>query len=774
MRIALQHLALLGLGILFLFAPAPAVHAQTTAPPASGGFPAQFTDSSGIIHKLVAGSQYTQTPGTPRQCAKYTGFANDYGCINPDGTLDQCFVGPNAIPSCTTPKTADGGSTTSSQVANTSLTTNTDASGKTTADAQPVDKSCSINTLDICLANAGTWIIKQIALLFLFIASFFAGLSGFLFNWIVYITVFQFGNLIGNNPGMLAAWGVLRDIGNILLLFGFIFMGISTILNLPGNEFTAKRALPALIIFAILMNFSLFAAEAVIDTSNAIGTTLYKQASQGLCTSGESQIDCATNKGIAGSIFKVSGISAIFNKDAAAQIPGNDFGAVIEILGLAIFAAVTAFVFFAALFLFITRAVVLAFLMAVSPIGFAGMAVPPLHEYASMWWQQLLKQSFFAPIYILLILISIKFMEGITTALNTASGGGATLHNLADAFSVTGASNVSMVVDFMLITGFMLGSLIIAKQMGAAGADRATKFAGAATFGTTAFIGRRTVGRAMYSGASALRGTKFGQTNTVGKFLVNSFDKGSKSNFDAGRAILGGIAKSQHLDIGTAQKGGYAGIVHAEEEKRKEFAKKLTATKEDKKVKEGLQTTKNLLQGELQDAEAELAAQVAVNEAALKPTRTALAQKYTQLQQARASGNAALAATLEKEFENDTKAYELEKEVADKKLDPAKARMAEAKKYMSQTDGQLKQNGQEPQRRYAESLDNNIRNPLDWWSYAGGVGNDADHHAATEILKNLDKSENERVVDAISALGGKLGGGGGGAPPAGGGDAAAH
>ena len=60
--------------------------------------------------------------------------------------------------------------------------------------------------------------------------------------------------------------------------------------------------------------------------------------------------------------------------------------------------------FFAAVFLFITRCVVLAFLMVTSPIGFAGMAIPPLHEMATKWWDQLLKQSFFAPIFILLIL----------------------------------------------------------------------------------------------------------------------------------------------------------------------------------------------------------------------------------------------------------------------------------------------------------------------------------------------------------------------------------
>lgn len=665
----------------------------------------------------------------------------------------------NAAATAATKQAATTGSAADIAKAATAQQTAADA-----ATAAAASKECAVEHPLICMQNAGMWLIKQIAILFLALAAFFAGVAGYLFNEIVYITVFQFGNIIGNNPGILAAWGVLRDIGNIILLFGFIFMGISTILSLPNNEFTAKRALPLLIIFAILMNFSLFAAEAIIDTSNAIGTTFYKQANVAQCPPEMDYKKCATELGIAGSIFRTSGISSIFSFSETA-LPKNDTAALVQVLFLSLFAMVAAFVFFAAVFLFITRAVVLAFLMAVSPIGFAGMAVPPLHEFASKWWKGILSQAFFAPVYILMVLISIKLMEGVSASLNPGGDGVVTL---ASAISASGTSNVAMVIIYMLVIGFMLASTIVAKQMGAAGADRATKFAGAASFGGVAWVGRRTVGRSLYNGATALRGTKFGQTNTVGKFLVSSFDKGSKGSFDVGRGILGGIAKSQHLDIGTAQKGGYAGIVHAEEEKRKEFAKKLTATKEDKKVKEGLTTTKNLLQDELRDAEADLAAQVVVNEATLKPTRDALAQKYTQLQQARESGDAARAAILEQQFENDTKAFELQKEAAEKKLDPAKAKIAEAKRYINQTEGQLKSNAQEPQRRYAESLHNDPKNPLDWWSYAGGVGSHSDHHAAEAILKDLDKNENQKVVDAISALGGKLGGGGGGAPAAGG------
>jgi hypothetical protein len=461
--------------------------------------------------------------------------------------------------------------------ADTAAATAATASGDTaraTADTQKATnasneaagkQSCQIDNLPQCFQDFISWIIERIALAFLFLAAFFAGLAGFLFNWIIYITVFQFGNLIGNNPGLLAAWGVLRDIGNILLLFGFIFMGISTILNLPGNEFTAKRALPAFIIFAVLMNFSLFAAESIIDVSNALGTTLYKQSSNGLCTEGDF-MQCATQQGIAGSIFKVSGIAAIFDPNAPTQISDKNglFAYLIVALGLTLFAAVAAFVFLAAVIMFITRAVVLAFLMATSPIGFAGMAVPPLHELASRWWSEILKQSFFAPIYILLILISIKFMEGVTVALNAVSGGG-NISSLAAAFSQTGASNVSMIINFLLIIGFMMGSVIIAKQMGALGADRATGMAGAAVFGGMARITNFGVGGTARLFRYGVQQTAGRSNNQLVRSLgssTSSFLKGvEKSNTDLRKTpVVGGLIAQQAG--GPAEHASYSDIQH--------------------------------------------------------------------------------------------------------------------------------------------------------------------------------------------------------------------
>lgn len=364
----------------------------------------------------------------------------------------------------------------------------------------------SVGNLVTCLSGFMYSIIKGVALFFLSLASVMLGIVGLLFNWTIYITVFQFGNLIGNNEGMLAAWGVLRDIGNIILLFGFIFMGISTILNLPGNEFTARKALPTLLIFALLMNFSLFAAEAIIDTSNALGSTFYRQAGTGLCPAEEKNpINCATNYGVAGAIMKLSGITRIFDPDIfnhKDQFPDNDSGAAIAIIGLTIFISVLAMVLLAAVFMLIARAVTLAFLMVVSPIGFAGMAIPPLHRFAKTWWDSLLSQAFFAPVYLLLVLISVKFLDGIRTALGTDG-----TMSLLEVFKASGVSNLSMVVLYILLIGFLLAAGESAKAMSAVGSGSATKMAGAVVFGGMARVSNTVIGGTARAARNTIQGT---------------------------------------------------------------------------------------------------------------------------------------------------------------------------------------------------------------------------------------------------------------------------
>ncbi|HVX90118.1 MAG TPA: hypothetical protein VHC20_00455 [Candidatus Paceibacterota bacterium] len=323
-------------------------------------------------------------------------------------------------------------------------------------------------------------LIEGIGLVVLSIANLLIYMVGALFNEVIIYTVFQFGDYFGNSAGLLAGWGVLRDVANIILIFGFVMLGVATILDIHGYE--VKKTLPRLIIFAILLNFSLLASEAVIDTANAFAALLYNQASQ-TCTSGTQQ-QCASggsSSGISGAVFQLSGIASTFSANTSNEGASPDhthWG--IAYIGMAIFVTILSVVLLAGVVMLVARGILLAFLMVLSPLGFAGLAVPPLEKYAHMWWDKLLSQAFFAPIYILLVLVGLKVAQGIA-GQNV---------NLMNALAYGNVTAIGSVVIFAVIIGFLVAALMSAKQLGAIGAQFAIGMATSAVSYPFALVSR--------------------------------------------------------------------------------------------------------------------------------------------------------------------------------------------------------------------------------------------------------------------------------------------
>ena len=74
-------------------------------------------------------------------------------------------------------------------------------------------------------------------------------------------TLIADGSSIGN--AITNAWVMIRDICNLAFIFGFIYLGIRTILDSDNSN--TKRMLASIIIGALLINFSLFFAKIIID-----------------------------------------------------------------------------------------------------------------------------------------------------------------------------------------------------------------------------------------------------------------------------------------------------------------------------------------------------------------------------------------------------------------------------------------------------------------------------------------------------------------------------
>ncbi|MDB5237054.1 MAG: hypothetical protein JWL88_156 [Parcubacteria group bacterium] len=360
-----------------------------------------------------------------------------------------------------------------------------------------------------CVANVGDCIINSVAFFILGFANYLLGIVGVLLNWVVVKTVFQFSQLIGNSAGLLTAWKILRDIGNLLLLFGFVLMGIGTILD--TSKLPDKKAIPMLIVFAVLLNFSIFAAEAVIDTSNVLTSVLYSQANTNPCATEV----CDINNGLAGHIMQSTGLSSIYGLGNPSDVKteATVTNKLLIVLGLTLFSIIGAVVLLATAIMLAWRAVVLTGLIILSPIGFAGMALPPLKKMASKWWNMLIHQAFFAPILFLLIFVDLKVTEGFSSATNN--------QNLANALT-NSSSNMGIIMVFLLIIAGLLAALIAAKNFGAMGASFAVNTATKAVFGSYNSglgLGGRAI-RGVGQRVPGLKDTAFGRgIASTGRFI---------------------------------------------------------------------------------------------------------------------------------------------------------------------------------------------------------------------------------------------------------------
>ena len=408
------------------------------------------------------------------------------------------------------------------------------------------------------------------------------GVVGMFFNWVMLVTVFQYATYFGNSEGILLAWSILRDLGNIMLLFGFIFIGLQTILNI--GHFSVGKALARLVIFAILINFSLFISGAIVDVSNVFASTFYNIASEGNCTEAASNADCV-GYGIAGKVLEAAGISAIFSLDGLQGIgevwmSHDGMKEMVLYTGLSIFLLIMMVTLAAAAIMFVIRAITLMLLLVVSPLGFAGMAIPQFEEQSSKWWKMLISQSFFAPIYLLFVFIGLKIMEGANETFNVGNA------SLTTALGNANVSTGGIFILFALMIGFMIAAMTIAKSMGAMGATFAVntsgKMVGAATLGTAGWIGRRTVGAGMERLGKTVE-KKYGTTHPgLSRMVLKATDAGSKASFDArSTKLMKGGAKAGGFELGAPSKTASHGIhgIHEKANKeREEFDKRIPPT----------------------------------------------------------------------------------------------------------------------------------------------------------------------------------------------------
>lgn len=347
------------------------------------------------------------------------------------------------------------------------------------------------------------------------------GVSAITLNYAVYYTVVTMGSYVSGLSAIGITWEILRDIGNIFLIFGFLAVGITTILNVDWYG-GGKKMLPMMFIAAIFLNFSLFFTEAIIDTGNLFATQFYQQINGGTIKPPNMSLQAVTEEGISNKIMSQLGLQTLYAGGNPKLLQDSNPW-LVGFMGILLF-IVTAFVMFALAFVLIARFVILIFLIILAPVGFAGLAVPQLAGRAKEWWHKLFEQTITAPVLLLMLYVALRV---ITDARFLTGFGQATTGPSATGF--VGNANLAgfgtFMLSFIVAMGLLIAVVIQSKSLSAFGASFASKAAGALSFGATAWAGRAVVGTGIGRGLLGNRFIKRGAVsdNALIKYGSRSF-----------------------------------------------------------------------------------------------------------------------------------------------------------------------------------------------------------------------------------------------------------
>jgi len=199
-----------------------------------------------------------------------------------------------------------------------------------------------------------------------------ASYSSYILDYVVTVIM---NKAITTDKNFTEAWTQVRNLANMIIVLGFVIVGIATALRIKTYE--ANKLLFPLIAVAILVNFSGLLCGIIIDASNI--------TTKGLMGNGSNNMGEVV-------IVNMVGVShTSLNVTDALKNTGKFAGECI--LWTFVYLG-TAFTFFYLGVLLIARYIVLIMLFVLSPLAFAFWIYPATRHLWTEWWNNFLKWAF--------------------------------------------------------------------------------------------------------------------------------------------------------------------------------------------------------------------------------------------------------------------------------------------------------------------------------------------------------------------------------------------
>ena len=396
-----------------------------------------------------------------------------------------------------------------------------------------------------------------------------AGLGGYFLDQATQFFVRDFGSIYRQYETQLElVWATFRDIINLALILGLVYVGFRFILE--ADDGAAKKNLVSIIIAALLVNFSLFFAKLVIEIGNVLASNF-----------AQSVIDLGEGDTTAGTMINLLRVATVLEVEANASSVSVVGSVMAHIFMSGFILIVAGIVFFYAAIVLLTRFVVLHFLIVTSPIAVLGWIFPRLSGTSNKWLQTLFNQSFVAAAMFFFFYVSLLIISTLGSSDLVADEG----LSAGAALTAAPGSVIGSFTIFILGAGLLIGSLIAAQSLGAAGGAagvgmlktiqgkitnggkniaRAVPRAAAASSAATM---RATRGRAAVKKINSKDYQRKLANNEITKEQHERLKRRAESSYDV-RNIPKAFKKNSMLNV---QEGGYA----ATEKARLEAAEKL-------------------------------------------------------------------------------------------------------------------------------------------------------------------------------------------------------
>lgn len=411
---------------------------------------------------------------------------------------------------------------------------------------------------------------------------------------ITYLSIGKFKSVV-DASGITLAWTIMRNLLNISFIFVLLYISITTILGSAGPK--QKSTIAQVIIAALLINFSLFFTRIAIDAGNYVAVALFNQTGGTLGQATEN-------------IMNATKLSTVFNFDFT--LTGQSSKLILMysqmILGILLIWA-----FASAAFLFLGRMILLLFLMATSPIGFVGDAIPWLKEYSDQWKKTLFGQIMVAPIFFLFMVIINEFLKNYSK-INTAVEG-------------VWASKFTLgpIIYYTIIIGFLMVAVKATKKLSGEVGNMAVKMIKAAiaaiaiavTGGTALAVGGLASTGAL--GASAAK--NFGLKKMASS--VGSFASGKMGDRPGMTGMAARFGRGLVMDKVKDATGGKVDL--AKTEKSYDTYQKAEA----KRIVDDADEKSKVKPEDIQNKKAELQNNITVTEQSLRDANTNLTNART-------------------------------------------------------------------------------------------------------------------------------------------------